>query len=291
MRMQSLLPKKIKENLKTSDERASENRITLNATSNNETVKNDTNVVTDYTLKNTFIDLYLHIGNKNIFQDLDFRQSYLSYGEWIVSHKTSSELYRVERRFMNSVNEWDPGKHGWFRTVTNKILRKTSHIRNRILHTPVETLQNYLNLKVQNCKKQSFQAYFHGTTSTSALPLVPLNSSPSREGHNSISSIQENKYQLRKRTNVLSITRTSYLKSNNKMSLNLAIVTKGGPFKLYPSVNESLLEKEYIDSSFNATVKMDEDGNTWLLLDIGSSCGRLISGDVRNKNDRSILTR
>ena len=291
MRMQSLLPMKIKQNPKTSDDSADENRATLNATSNNKTVENETNVVKDYTLENTFIDLYLHIGNKNVFQDLDFRQSYLSYGEWIVSHKTSSELYRVEKRYMNSVNEWDPGKHGWFRTVPNSIFRKASDIENRILHTPVQTLQNYLNLKVQNCKKQSFQAYFHGTTSTSTLPLLPLNSHPGHDGHNLIPIHQEYKYQLRKRTNVLSLTRSSSLRSNIKMSLNLAIVTRGGSFKLYPSLNESLLTKEHIDPSFDAKVKMDEDGNTWLLLSIGSSCGRLISGDVRNKNDRSILTR
>ena len=92
MRMQSLLPMKIKQNPKTSDDSADENRATLNATSNNKTVENETNVVKDYTLENTFIDIYLHIGNKNVFQDLDFRQSYLSYGEWIVSHKTSSAL-------------------------------------------------------------------------------------------------------------------------------------------------------------------------------------------------------
>ena len=289
--MQSLLPKKIKQNLKASDERVDKNLIISNSISNNKSVKNDTNASTDYTLQNTFIDLYLHIGNKNTFQDLDFHKSYLSYGDWIVSHKTSSELYRVERRFMNSVNEWDPGKHGWFRTVSNRSLRKSSDIRNRILHTPVQTLQNYLNLKVQNCKKQSFQAYFHGTTSTSSLPLLPLNSHPGHDGQNLMPTNQGYKYQLRKRTNVLSITRTSNLRSTNKMSLNLAIITKDGPFKLYPSLNESFLEKEYIDSSFNATIKMDEDGNTWLLLNIGSTCGRLISGDVRNKNDRSILTR
>ena len=291
MRMQSWLPKKIKKYIKISGENIENNDTNSNAILDSKDVANDTNVSTDYALEDTFIDLYIHIGSTTSLQILDFRRSYLSHGAWIISQKTSSELYRVDTRFMNSVNEWDPGKHGWFRILSTRNPKKSTDLNNKIVHTPIQTLRNYFNLKVQNCKQQSFHAYFHGTTAESILPLRPLSLPPGNEISDKSSPIQQYSYKLRKRTNILSISRVSNSRRRNKISLNLAIVTKDGPFKLYPSLNDSLSTKEYIDPSFNASVEMDEDGNTWLLLNIGRSCGRLISGDARNENDRSLLTR
>ena len=244
-----------------------------------------------YTLEDRFIDLYLSIGSKTGLQVLGFHNSHINSGAWIVSRTKSSELYHVDDRHINSLNEWDPGKHGWFRTISKSSVRNQFSTDKKILRTPVEKLQKYLSLRVQNCKQQSFQAYFHGTTATSPLLLKTLNPSQGKDGKTILSRENQYNYRIRKATNIFSRTQPLNAISDPKVSINLAIVTKGAQFKLYPSVNDSWFEQDYIDSSFNASVEMDEDGNTWLKLNLGRSCGKLISGDIRHETDRSIMSR
>ena len=288
MRMLSWLPNQKKHILKTSHGSLIEKNNNSKESVEYTNESNGTTNSTDYTLEDRFIDLYLNIGPKTGLQALNFHHSYVNSGEWIISYQpASSELYHVDNGFINSLNEWDPGKHGWFRTFTSTNTSDISRGK-KLRHTPVEVLQKYLNIKVQNCKHQYFKAHFHGTTADSHFALQPLNSLKLKNGRN---TQQQYNYRIRKATNILSLKPLSYPTRSHKISLNLAIVTKGGPFKLYPSLNESLFVKEKIDSSFNATVEMDEEGNTWLLLNVGRSCGRLLSGDVRHQTDRSILTR
>ena len=89
----------------------------------------------------------------------------------------------------------------------------------------------------------------------------------------------------------MSVTPRSFDTAFHKLNVNLAIVASEGPFTLYPSVKESLFSKMNIDASFNATIEMDVDGHTWLLLNLGNTCGELLSGDVRHQNKRLILAR
>ena len=291
MCMQSWIPKIKTKNFKSKEEYLSAQNSQSNKLANYTDDSHYADTHKGYTLEDRFIDLYLSIGSETGVQSLDFHHSYVNSGAWIVSQAKSSELYYVDDRHINSLNEWDPGKHGWFRTMSKSSMRNQFSTNLKLLHTPVETLQKHLSLKVQNCKQQSFQAYFHGTTATSPLKIKSLDPSQEKGGLNLLSRENQYNYRIRKATNILSRTQPLNTISNHKVSINLAIVTKGAPFKLYPSVNDSWFEQDYIDSSFNASVEMDEDGNTWLKLNVGRSCGKLISGDIRHETDRSILSR
>ena len=291
MRMQSWIPKIKTKNFTIKEEYISVKNNQSNKTAYHTDESHYADTHKGYTLEDRFIDLYLSIGSKTVVQSLDFHHSHVNSGAWIVSRAKSSELYYIDDRHINSLNEWDPGKHGWFRTISKSSVRNQFSTNQKLLHTPVETLQKYFSLRVQNCKQQSFQAYFHGTTSTSPLLLKPLNPSQGIDGQILLSKDNKFNYRLRKGTNILSRTQPMKTISNHKLSINLAIVTKGAPFKLYPSLNDSWFEQDYIDSSFNASVEMDEDGNTWLKLNLGRSCGKLISGDIRHETDRSIMSR
>ena len=242
----------------------------------------------EFSLKDSFIDLYMSISPKTGFTFQNVRSSFVRPGEWIVSNPTtSSELFHGVHGYMNSLNEWDPNKLGWFRALSKTDYRSSSILR----HTPTEILQKYLLINVQNCKQQVFKAAFHGITSESTLPLHPLHSSLFNNNRRELSQQQQYKYRIRKSTKILSMTPDAYHSNTNKLNVNLAVVANGGPFKLYPSAKESMFAKMYIDSSFNATIEMDKDRNTWLLLNIGRTCGGFLSGDIRYQDYKSILTR
>ena len=98
MRMQSWLPKQKKQFPKTGIEQLIEKNDNSKEFLQYIDKSNGTTHSKDYTLEDTFIDLYLSIGPKTGLNALDFRQSYANSGEWIISHHpASSELYHVAR--------------------------------------------------------------------------------------------------------------------------------------------------------------------------------------------------
>ena len=236
-----------------------------------------------------FIDLFLSISPKSGYTNQKFHSSFLRPGDWIISNPTSSsKLYRVPRGYVNDKAQWDPNKLGWFRVLPEKENDSIDLLR----HTPIDILQKHLFINLKNCQKQQFQASFHGISKGTKIPLQPLDGSNSNKYSFNEAKEQEYKYRIRKSTRILSILPDlSVYAQSHKLRVNLATVASKVPFLLYPSPSKSVFAKLRIDESFNASVEVDKDNYTWLLLNLGNTCGRFLTGDVRHQTHRHLLTR
>ena len=239
-----------------------------------------------------FIDLFLSISPKSGYTNQKFHSSFLRPGDWIISDPTSpSKLFRVPLGYVNDKSQWDPNKLGWFRILPKNSLNDNDSI-DLLRHTPIDILQKHLFINLRNCQKQRFQASFHGISEGTKIPLHPLDeSNVNKYGFNEAKE-QEYKYRIRKSTRILSILpNLSVYAQSHKLRVNLATVASKGPFLLFPSPSKSVFAKLKIDESFNASVEVDKDNYTWLLLNLGNTCGRFLTGDVRHQAYRHLLTR
>ena len=239
-----------------------------------------------------FIDLFLSISPKSGYTNQKFHSSFLRPGDWIISDPTSpSKLFRVPLGYVNDKSQWDPNKLGWFRILPKNGLNDNDSI-DLLRHTPIDILQKHLFINLRNCQKQQFQASFHGISEGTKIPLHPLDESNVNKYAFNEAKEQEYKYRIRKSTRILSILpNLSVYAQSHKLRVNLATVASKGPFLLFPSPSKSVFAKLKIDESFNASVEVDKDNYTWLLLNLGNTCGRFLTGDVRHQAYRHLLTR
>jgi hypothetical protein len=96
------------------------------------------------------------------FNPLHQINQYLSNNQWILFETSTNKFYTYGNSFVNTIDEWNPAKLGWFRR------RDLQNTGMEILMPANETLARYLDIKTV-CKREKFSAVFHGVTNPTNL--------------------------------------------------------------------------------------------------------------------------